>query len=80
MLRFSTLPARTAFTRSFRTLAPAKVHFAEGPYTNLPFKVHNRKIPFGLVFFSFFGLGFAVPLIATVVQLDRGGAFNKTEE
>jgi len=61
--------SRQAFSSTTRQAA----HFKEGVYSNIPFKVHNRKIPFGIVFFGFLGVGFAVPFIASFVQLKKSG-------
>ncbi|KAH3682950.1 hypothetical protein WICPIJ_006080 [Wickerhamomyces pijperi] len=61
--------------RTFSSTAKKSVHFEEGVYTNIPFKVHNRKIPYAIVHFSFFGLAFAIPFVAVYVQLKRSGAF-----
>ncbi|KAK9237436.1 hypothetical protein V1525DRAFT_426304 [Lipomyces kononenkoae] len=36
-------------------------HHPEGPYHNLPFKVHNRKIPFVIPFSIFFLVPFLTP-------------------
>ncbi|KAK9466074.1 hypothetical protein V1512DRAFT_264675 [Lipomyces arxii] len=36
-------------------------HHPEGPYHNLPFKVHNRKIPFIIPFSLFFIIPFLTP-------------------
>jgi len=67
--------ARSAAKRSFHTSKAQAVHFEEGVYSNLPFKVHNRRIPFAFLHFGFFGLAFAIPFIAVGVQLKRSGAF-----
>ncbi|ODQ78954.1 hypothetical protein BABINDRAFT_37989 [Babjeviella inositovora NRRL Y-12698] len=80
MFRFAAAPARAAFRpvakRSFQTSRVVRgAHFEEGVYSNLPFKVHNRKIPFAIVFFGFFGLGFSLPLVAVWWQLKKSGAF-----
>ncbi|OBA16174.1 uncharacterized protein OGAPODRAFT_93190 [Ogataea polymorpha] len=48
-------------------------HFPEGPYTNLPFKVHNRRIPYAIPHFLFFAIGFGIPVFAAYVQLKRSG-------
>ncbi len=46
--------------RAFNTRSLVKAeHFDDGVYTNLPFKVHNRRfIPYWLVHFGFFGMFF----------------------
>ncbi|SCW01819.1 LAFE_0E07954g1_1 [Lachancea fermentati] len=62
--------ARRAFSASTRQSA---VHFKEGVYTNIPVKVHNRKIPFALIHFGFFTLGFLVPFFSSYVQLKKSG-------
>ncbi|KAK9378826.1 uncharacterized protein V2V93DRAFT_375151 [Kockiozyma suomiensis] len=50
-------------SRGFKTSQVAKAthHFPEGPYHNLPFKVHNRRIPFAIPYFLFFFIPFATP-------------------
>lgn len=63
------LSTRRAFSSTSRQAA----HFKEGVYSNLPFKVVDRKIPFGIVYFGFFTVGFAVPFIASFVQLKKSG-------
>lgn len=48
--------ARTAqlvSKRGFSSTAAKGMHFPHGPYTNLPFKVHGRKVPYGFVHFGF---------------------------
>ncbi|ODV59010.1 cytochrome c oxidase subunit VIII [Ascoidea rubescens DSM 1968] len=64
------LAQRRAFTS---TALKNGAHFKEGVYSNLPFKVHNRKIPFAVIHFGFFGLGFAIPFIACAWQLHKSG-------
>ncbi|KAH3899945.1 probable Cytochrome c oxidase polypeptide VIII, mitochondrial [Saccharomycodes ludwigii] len=66
------LTAKRSFASTMKTQG---VHFKDGVYTNIPFKVHNRKIPYAIVHFSYFLVGFAVPFIASYVQLKRSGAF-----
>jgi cytochrome c oxidase subunit 7c len=65
---------QTLSKRAFSSSVKNQVHFKEGVYNNIPFKVHNRKIPYGLVHFSFFGLAFAIPFVAVYVQLKRSGS------
>lgn len=64
---------RMSTRRAFSQTARSSGHFAEGVYSNLPFKVHNRKIPFGIIHFGFFGVGFAVPFLITYVQFKKNG-------
>lgn len=66
--------ARQTAKRSIHTSQVARVHFKEGVYENIPFKVHNRRIPYAVLHFSFFGLAFAIPWVACYVQLKRSGA------
>ncbi|CEP23436.1 COX8 [Cyberlindnera jadinii] len=61
--------------RAFSSSSKSAVHFKEGVYENIPFKVHNRKIPYAVIHFGFFGIAAAVPFIASFVQLKRSGAF-----
>ncbi|CAR58007.1 uncharacterized protein GVI51_C02409 [Nakaseomyces glabratus] len=70
---FSQQVMRLSTRRAFSASSIARVHFKEGVYSNLPFKIHNRKIPFALVHFGFFGVGFAVPFIACYVQMKKAG-------
>lgn len=64
---------RLSTRRTFASTARTAAHFKEGVYSNIPFKVHNRKIPYGVVHFGFFAVGFAVPFIACFVQLKKSG-------
>ncbi|GMM34324.1 cytochrome c oxidase subunit VIII [Saccharomycopsis crataegensis] len=76
--RQTTAAARNVVSkRAFSTTTTrASGHYAEGPYSNLPFKVHNRKIPYAAIHFGFFGLGFALPFVAVGWQLYKSGSFN----
>lgn len=65
--------SRITTRRAFVATARNAVHFKEGVYSNIPFKVHNRKIPYGVVHFGFFAVGFAVPFISCYVQLKKSG-------
>ncbi|CCD27122.1 cytochrome c oxidase subunit VIII NDAI_0J02300 [Naumovozyma dairenensis CBS 421] len=67
LIKFST--RRATFSTSSKNL----VHFKDGVYNNIPFKVHNRKIPFAVVHFGFFGVGFLVPFITCYVQMKKSG-------
>lgn len=49
----SSLVAKRGFTS---TAARRHGHMPEGPYSNLPFKVHDRKIPYWAVHWTFFGM------------------------
>lgn len=64
---------RLASKRALSSTMRQHAHFKEGPYSNLPFKVHNRKIPFGFIHFGFFAFGFALPFIACYVQFKKSG-------
>ncbi|KAL3231412.1 Cytochrome c oxidase subunit 8, mitochondrial [Nakaseomyces bracarensis] len=64
---------RLSTRRAFSASSIARAHFKEGVYTNLPFKIHNRKIPYAIVHFGFFTVGFAVPFIACYVQMKKSG-------
>ncbi|CDR38665.1 CYFA0S02e04302g1_1 [Cyberlindnera fabianii] len=72
---FARQVARATARRNFSASAKSAAHFKEGVYENIPFKVHNRRIPFAVLHFSFFGLAFAIPFVACGVQLKRSGAF-----
>ncbi|CCE61892.1 hypothetical protein TPHA_0B02200 [Tetrapisispora phaffii CBS 4417] len=63
------LNGRRYFSQSLKS----NVHFKDGVYTNLPFKVKDRKTPYALTHFAFFGLGFAVPFLITYAQLKKSG-------
>ncbi|ODV86638.1 hypothetical protein CANARDRAFT_196010 [[Candida] arabinofermentans NRRL YB-2248] len=63
-------PSRN-FSTSLKRLAD---HYPEGPYSNLPFKVHNRRIPYAVPHFLYFALGFGIPFFACYVQLKRSGS------
>lgn len=53
-LRTTSLVAKRGFTSSAIARSGGH-HLPEGPYSNLPFKVHNRKIPYWAVHWTFFG-------------------------
>ncbi|RCK54331.1 Cytochrome c oxidase polypeptide VIII, mitochondrial [Candida viswanathii] len=56
-------------------------HPQEGVYSNLPFKVKNRKfIPFAVYYWGVLGFFFAFPFLTSWWQLKKSGAFNQTEE
>ncbi|KAJ8056138.1 hypothetical protein LXG23DRAFT_57668 [Yarrowia lipolytica] len=54
MFRATVRSANTVAKRNFSTTKVRSVHYPEGPYHNLPFKVHNRKIPYAFLHFGFF--------------------------
>ncbi|ODV76628.1 uncharacterized protein CANTADRAFT_36346, partial [Suhomyces tanzawaensis NRRL Y-17324] len=66
-------------TRTFRSSAVASnaVYGSPktGPYSNLPFKVKDRKIPFGLFYWSITGLFFAFPFLSTYWHMKKAGSF-----
>ncbi|KAK9451641.1 uncharacterized protein V1518DRAFT_409134 [Limtongia smithiae] len=64
----------TIFSRGFKSSQIAKAgghHYPEGPYNNLPFKVHNRKIPFVIPFSLFFIIPFLTPFGMTWLALSK---------
>ncbi|KAG5363743.1 hypothetical protein CJU89_2926 [Yarrowia sp. B02] len=61
MLRQTVRSANSVAKRNFSTSKVRSVHYPEGPYHNLPFKVHNRKIPYAFLHFGFFAAGFLAP-------------------
>ncbi|KAK9370625.1 hypothetical protein V1509DRAFT_616340 [Lipomyces kononenkoae] len=46
-------------------------HHPEGPYHNLPFKVHNRRIPFVIPFSIFFLVPFLTPFGMAALAISR---------
>ncbi|VEU19888.1 DEKNAAC100745 [Brettanomyces naardenensis] len=64
--------AKRAFSSS-TTKMVAHEHFKEGVYSNIPFKVHNRRIPYAVPHITFFALGLGVPVLALVIQFNRSG-------
>lgn len=82
-----TIPSRIITRRNFQ-VSSKKLdmntlvygHAKEGVYTNLPFKVQNRKfIPFAVYYWGVMGFFFAFPFLTSWWQLKKSGAFNKTE-
>ncbi|QPG76460.1 hypothetical protein FOA43_003849 [Brettanomyces nanus] len=61
--------------RAFSSSSKQMIHhpFKEGVYSNIPFKVHNRKIPYAIPHITFFALGFIIPVVAVVIQQRRAG-------
>ncbi|XBW37095.1 hypothetical protein QEN19_002675 [Hanseniaspora menglaensis] len=47
---------------------------AEKLYSNLPFKVKNRLIPYKFVHYTFFFVGYSIPFAVTYLQLKRSGS------
>ncbi|EDO18720.1 hypothetical protein Kpol_1055p77 [Vanderwaltozyma polyspora DSM 70294] len=64
------LSTRRAFSSSVKAQG---AHLKDGVYTNIPFKVHNRKIPYAVVHTAFFSVGFLVPFLISWVQLKKSG-------
>ncbi|CAD1808883.1 Cytochrome c oxidase subunit VIIc family protein [Candida parapsilosis] len=56
-------------------------HPQEGVYSNLPFKVKNRKfIPFSVWYWGVMGFFFAFPFLTSTWQIYKSGGFNAKEE
>ncbi|EDK39563.1 hypothetical protein PGUG_03661 [Meyerozyma guilliermondii ATCC 6260] len=74
------LARQRAFQRNFQTSARSfnKIFGApqEGVYSNLPFKVKNRKIPFAFMWWGVFGFFFAFPFLSTYRSLKKAGSFD----
>ncbi|EGW33364.1 uncharacterized protein SPAPADRAFT_60705 [Spathaspora passalidarum NRRL Y-27907] len=76
--------ARTTARRNFQSSARAMNEIygtpAEGPYSNIPFKVVGRKvIPFSVFFFGIMGTFFAFPFITTWWHLKKSGSLAKSD-
>ncbi|VUG18330.1 DEBR0S3_07932g1_1 [Brettanomyces bruxellensis] len=63
------------FMSSSAIRATPHYHFKDGIYSNIPFKVHNRRVPYAVPHIIFFSLGFIIPCIALFVQFRRNGDF-----
>lgn len=74
------LARQRAFHRGFQTSTRTfnKIFGSpqEGVYSNLPFKVKNRKIPFSIMWFGVFGFFFAFPFLTTYRALKKAGSFD----
>lgn len=74
------LTSQRAFQRNFQTSTRTfnKIFGApkEGPYSNLPFKVKDRKIPFSIMWFGVLGFFFAFPFLTTYRALKKAGSFD----
>ncbi|CAH2447801.1 Cytochrome c oxidase subunit 8 [Komagataella phaffii CBS 7435] len=70
------LAARQTPKRMFSTsrVAASGAHGDVGPYSNLPFKVKNRRVPYAVPHFLFFAIGMGIPFFACYVQLKRSGS------
>ncbi|CUM67065.1 uncharacterized protein PRCAT00004754001 [Priceomyces carsonii] len=51
----------------------------EGPYSNLPFKVKDRVIPFKFAYWGLVGAFFAFPFMSTYWHLKKAGSFEMAE-
>lgn len=78
-LHFGNMFARAALrstraqpARQFSTSVTRRSHH-DGPYSNLPFAVHNRKIPYGVLHWGFFGLGMLTPVGIVYYYLKKNG-------
>lgn len=49
----------------------------EGVYSNIPFKVKNRKIPLAVPFWGILGFFFAFPFLASYWQMVKAGSFDQ---
>ncbi|GEQ71724.1 hypothetical protein JCM33374_g5410 [Metschnikowia sp. JCM 33374] len=65
-------------TRNFQTSAVTMNSVYGSPktgiYSNLPFKVKDRKIPFGIVWWGTYGLFFAFPFLTAYWHLKKSGS------
>lgn len=59
--------------RNFSSTVSRMGHGPDGPYSNLPFKVHNRKIPYVVIHWTFFIVGFSTPFAITYYNLKKAG-------
>lgn len=48
-------------------------HYPEGPYSNLPFTVKGRRVPYAVPHVIFWVLGAGIPAFALYVQQKRAG-------
>ncbi|CAH2352791.1 cytochrome c oxidase subunit 8, mitochondrial [[Candida] railenensis] len=69
------------FTRNFQTSSRSMNKIfgtpAEGVYSNLPFKVKNRKIPLSVPFWGILGFFFAFPFLASYWHMKKAGSFDQ---
>lgn len=65
----TSLVTRRAF-HATRPRMSSPYHYAEGPYTNIPFNPHKRG--FGLLFWGFLGTGFFAPFGIAGTSSPRG--------
>ncbi|KAK9373849.1 uncharacterized protein V1513DRAFT_447757 [Lipomyces chichibuensis] len=63
--------SRRGFSSSQMVRSGDHGHHPEGPYHNLPFKVHNRKIPFVIPFSLFFLVPFLTPFGMAALAISR---------
>ncbi|VVT53903.1 uncharacterized protein SAPINGB_P003808 [Magnusiomyces paraingens] len=68
-VRTTSLVSRRGFSSS--AISKVEHHWPEGPYTNIPFKVHNRKIPYFFVHWTFFLVGLGSPFAICYYQLKK---------
>ncbi|AAS52746.1 AER062Cp [Eremothecium gossypii ATCC 10895] len=64
---------RLASRRAFSSTVRRQAHYEEGVYSNIPMKIHNRRIPYAVLHFGFFALGFSLPFVAVYVQFKKAG-------
>ena len=74
------LAINRSFTRNFqssnRSMNKIFGSPQEGPYSNIPFQVKNRKlIPFSFYYWGVLGFFFAFPFLSTYWHLKKSGSF-----
>lgn len=79
MLARSKLISQKVSTRNFQTSARSFNNIFGSPktgvYSNIPFKVKNRKIPISFWFWGVTGSLFAFPFVSTYWHLKKSGSF-----
>lgn len=65
-------PARVHQTRQFSSAVVRRSHH-DGPYSNLPFQVHNRRVPFSVLNWGFFIVGMVTPVGIVYYNLKKSG-------
>ncbi|RLV96079.1 hypothetical protein JA1_000500 [Spathaspora sp. JA1] len=74
------LTTRRTFKSSTRVMNEIYGTPAEGPYSNIPFKVVGRKfVPLPVFFWGIMGFFFAFPFITTYWHLKKSGSLIKSD-
>lgn len=69
------LVSRRNFQSSSRVMDSVFGTPKEGPYSNIPFEVKRKFIPFKVYYWGILGFFFGFPFLSTYLNLKKSGSF-----